>query len=359
MELKRSTTRRDFIKSTGKVALALGATALIPSCGMKIIREPEDISTIKFDIDDNPDKINLPKNGCAIGFHGLWERKPSDWNPKKDNAPKFLLNTYKNQIGHVPAILTRYSAYSDMMMLFPATFVHDVAESEVIPFVYMSILAPLKEYGSLSGLIDNLKFRQETQNYAQGLIDLGQKAFICTMREINIETHPWTRQPRNDVKRLWRQMHNDFEEVGANKYATWIYEPSTMVSQNYGKSTMFYYPGDEYVDYIGWSGYSRRDLGHMSFEELFGRAYDYCRDELPHKAQMIAEFGRTRDEKDSQAKWLIDAFKTLKQMPAVQAAIYWNNANPAKRDDKTLSSQSSEVYKHMMDEGYFYGTYRK
>ena len=145
-----------------------------------------------------------------------------------------------------------------------------------------------------------------------------------------------------------------FEDNGANKYATWVWEVYCPLGSRHDYPER-YYPGDQYVDWIGLSAFARTQFptSDISFSSLVSQTYREMRLKHPNKPIMMAEFGKTRES--DQARWLKKAFETIKSWPGMKVAIFWNNLHWELRDDHTLSKESFEVYKEIMKDPYFIG----
>jgi beta-mannanase len=78
---------------------------------------------------------------------------------------------------------------------------------------------------------------------------------------------PWHSDPKT-FKKAWQHIWEKFEEAGANRYATWVWSPDAPdigAPTNYrlSENPEWYYPGDDYVDWIGWSAYARASIPHQ------------------------------------------------------------------------------------------------
>ena len=175
------------------------------------------------------------------------------------------------------------------------------------------------------------------------------------MRAMNGAAFPWCKSPKTSTK-VWKHMWQVFEDNGANKYATWLWEinPSSYGSDKVGNPET-YYPGDKYVDWIGISAYSRAMFtsAWSTLGELAGQTYSQMRRNHPDKPIMMAEFGKTRGR--DQEKWIRNAYKTIRSWPGMKAAIYWDSMNVELPDDHTLTEKSLQAQKEIFKDTYFIG----
>ena len=368
-------SRRDFLKNSGKAILALSGFitfhGVLSSCATFNYNEEAPIIYPPL----NGHKVHPPNEGCFIGFMGSGERRAGDWSPRKDENPEIRLSIYKDQISHSPAILTKDPIYSDMTLSFPGIFISKTHEAGTIPFVYYSIKSAINQHGSLKNLINNKEFLEDTRKFAVGVANLQTPLFLCTMREVNGYWYKWGAQPKT-AKALWKQIWQIFEDTGANEYATWVLEifcPIRSV-RNIGYPG-HYYPGDKYVDWIGFSAFARSNAPatDISFSSLVGPTYKSMRTDHPDKPIIISELGISRSSRQSrsgkisgkdtdyQAKWLQKAFTDIKSWPGMKAVIIsnqltWAPGLPATGDDHTLDKSSKALLQQVMNGGYFLGS---
>jgi beta-mannanase len=173
--------------------------------------------------------------------------------------------------------------------------------------------------------------------FADGATEYGKQYggfFFTTMREINGNWFAWGGNP-SKAKQVWRHIWRIFEESGANEYTTWIWEIfCPEAAGNNIDSPERYYPGDEYVDWIGLSAYSRSmypTVANASLRDLTTSTYHDMHSRHPHKPIMMAEFGKSTDS--GQPRWLRNAFKTIKSWSGMKAAIYWDSTDYQLHDD--------------------------
>lgn len=159
---------------------------------------------------------------------------------------------------------------------------------------------------SLPLIVDG-QFDDYLRQYAQDIVELGLPLGIRLNHEMNGTWYPWSEFTSSggslngnnpgDYVRVWQRVHDIFTEEGANEYVFWIWAPniinnlpSAHQSQEHLASL---YPGDDYVDWVGLSGYLRppyRDDQDFSFDYTFGRSLEQLR-ALTGKPIFLAEIG--------------------------------------------------------------------
>ena len=355
MNMDWNVNRRDFLKSTGKTAIAIGGASgiqsLLNGCVSQIKPFKEEAPVIYPKL--NGQKIQSPENGSYIGFHGCWEDSAENFRVKE---PESIFRAYESFMGHVPKILLNYSHRSDGAMRYRPDFFDQTHNYGVIPYDFLSINYGIHYYGNFKKLFNNKSFDELIIRYAKHVADNKIPMFITTMRIPNGRAFKWCRDPQR-FKAMWKHIWQIFEDVGANDYATWVWSVATPETYcgSIGNPNA-YYPGDIYVDWIGLMVYSRRMVsctGSSSLYQLCAETYRNMRRSHPEKPVMLSEFARSRGT--SQGQWIGKAFNSIKELQGIKAAVYWNSADLKMNDDLTLNKESREVYRENMKNPYFIG----
>ncbi|WP_084625645.1 glycoside hydrolase family 26 protein [Salinimicrobium xinjiangense] len=136
--------------------------------------------------------------------------------------------------------------------------------------------------------------------------------------------YPWG--PHNnapeDYIAAWKHVVTKFREVGASN-VVWMWSPHIAY-----ENAREYYPGHEYVDWIGLTTLNYGTVAPWSkwwtFDEVFEKGYNEF--SQYDKPIMISEFGSLEVGGD-RAQWYADALSSLpEQYPAVKALIYFHAA---------------------------------
>ncbi|MEV8212106.1 glycosyl hydrolase [Leifsonia sp. NPDC077715] len=124
---------------------------------------------------------------------------------------------------------------------------------------------------SLPKIIDG-GFDAYLHQYAKDIIATGLPVAIRLDHEMNGTWYPWSEltganKPINgnnvgDYVRMWRHVHDIFQQEGANNLVIWVWAPNIInnmrpASHATQEFLNGYYPGDDYVDWVGLSGYLR------------------------------------------------------------------------------------------------------
>lgn len=143
--------------------------------------------------------------------------------------------------------------------------------------------------------------------YARDIATLGLPMAIRLDHEMNGIWYPWAERTSSGASingnspgqyaAMWKHVHDIFEAEGANQYVIWVWSPNiinnlpaTLQSQS---NLAGLYPGDDYVDWVGLSGYDRppyKAENNGTFDYTFGRSLAQLR-QLTHKKILLSEVG--------------------------------------------------------------------
>ena len=124
----------------------------------------------------------------------------------------------------------------------------------------------------------------------------------------------------------------------------------------------FYYPGDDYVDWIGLNGYNwdGQSFGtRQSFSQLFYSAYVTMRINHPSKPIMIAETGT--HVKHYKPKWVLNTFDSVEnRFRGIKALSWWSelwSCRKVKSFDSRIDSspEALQAFKKGISDPYFLG----
>lgn len=151
-------------------------------------------------------------------------------------------------------------------------------------------------------------------------------------------------------RKAWRRMYNIAEQLGAAAHHIFVWSPNylSFPDKDWNKMER-YYPGDQYVDWVGISSYppgkkaARTEAMRYPFENI-AEAYDKY---AHYKPFMISEGGFSADI--DPVRWVKEWFEFKTARPLVKAVI-WENHNDRviSRSDKAL-----ELYRKMVQDEYW------
>jgi hypothetical protein len=172
----------------------------------------------------------------------------------------------------------------------------------------------------LSGSADEMIARE-----ARRLRDFGRPAMLRWGWEMNGDWFAWG-GPRNGNKpsgyvECWRRMHKIFKTEGAHNIA-WVWSPNwnskpATTAATWNKIDA-YYPGDEYVDWVGISGYN---LHQESPQRLYDGLY---KEYASRKPMMITELGAVEDGGTTKGDWIKKFSAYMARRPNICGVVWFD-----------------------------------
>jgi hypothetical protein len=394
----RGWSRRDVLKALGIAGTSFELGNLLGCATAQV--STTDIAASLAAIKAEPvvfpklreNKVQPPERGCLVGFYttywreqdmGLMRLRPD--LAYRGNSIEGLAATVKSQafqdfwnsfdfpgrvgnniedrkahLGRKPAVMAFMGPHA-WYTNFPTGEATRLAQQGIIPYVYMGSFSQPKPSLRME-LADIIKGRYDNligdvARQAKEFGDTFGGFFVTTLHEMNGSWFYWGQSSR--YVDTWRRMVDVFEKSGANQYATWVWYFACPEANQQTDHPDRYYPGDDYVDWIGFSAYNRDMLPntHKPFEALIGQSYTDMSERHFTKPMMMSESGKTTGS--DQAKFIAGAYLSLKRMPRMKAAILWDHVSfgplspGIEGDDKTLTEQSWAVLREIVKDPHF------
>jgi Glycosyl hydrolase family 26 len=187
---------------------------------------------------------------------------------------------------------------------------------------------------------------------AQIAASWGGELMIRFAHEMNGDWYPWTGSPSAYVA-AWHHIVTVFREAGATN-VRWVWSPN--VDRTGSMPFSAYFPGDEWVDYIGLDGYNwgaTEGNRWSSLKKVFASSYATIT-QLSAKPLIIAETSSSEIGGDK-AAWIRNGFmKTIPQDFPRVIGVVWFNAS--KEDDWRIASsqRALDAYREVVN-CYAYG----
>lgn len=169
------------------------------------------------------------------------------------------------------------------------------------------------------------KYDSYIRIFAQEAVKFGKPFFIRPFHEFSNYAYQWSSHYGNsieDIKKAWIHVYNIFQDVGATN-ASFVWTP-------YSIADMAYYPGDDYVDWIGLDlfnfGTFNQENRWYSFQEIYKPWKEVLAENT--KPVLITEMGSVKIGGDH-AKWYEEAFEYWVDENKIKAIILFDH--PAHR----------------------------
>lgn len=150
---------------------------------------------------------------------------------------------------------------------------------------------------------------------------------------------------------LYRYIFDIFQKNAADN-VIFVWNPNERSYPDFSwNHYMAYYPGDDYVDIVGLTGYNNGNYYSgekwRSFEQIYDPLYQDYDNRFNHPL-MITEFGSSSFGGDK-AFWIDDMFAKISKYPRIKSAVWWSGTdwdsegNPARiykidQDDNVIRS---------------------
>ena len=168
----------------------------------------------------------------------------------------------------------------------------------------------------------------------------------------------------------YRHIINLFRKEGVQNI-TWVFHVFPPLEKSEGNDLhkkwndiRNYYPGDDYIDWIGLSVYGadEPDSEWRSFTEMMDKAYPSITEISPDKPLAVFEFGVAEyPQLGNKTEWIKNALESLEdgRYPRIKAISYWDEIwiddSSGKVIDLRINSsiKSSEIYREILNSSYF------
>lgn len=156
--------------------------------------------------------------------------------------------------------------------------------------------------------------------WAKDVVATGLPFVLRLDHEMNADWYPWSEGANGNTKgqyvAMWKHVHDIFEAEGANQYVIWLWSPNR-IDNLWGPYQGLWrmqrmYPGPEYVDWIGMSGYYRSTGANLAptFDATYARTLAQLRTVAPGKRIFLSEVGAT-EIGGNKPTWITSFFQGL------------------------------------------------
>jgi hypothetical protein len=263
-----------------------------------------------------------------------------DFGETEDLVTLEGIEAFEKLAGRSPAIIASSSYWGKQC--FPAKNVALISRHGATPMVFWSPWdKPYEENKgpdrfSLTAILAG-KWDKYIDAWADAAKAFGKPLFVSFGNEMNGDWFPWSgwfyggaRGGGNEVfKRAWRYVVDRVRARGATNIL-WVFQVNNYPASHYDWNTMkAYYPGPDYVDWLGLSVYGKQFRNTGNWADFLG-LLDWPYKEItaldPNKPVMLAEFGVGSFfvKAHKKAQWLSDAFSLIPKYPRIKAAVYWH-----------------------------------
>jgi len=278
------------------------------------------------------------------------------WGVFQPSAPQSLreLTELENKVNYTFPIILHYQMLNEN---FPAYGLGNAYESN--KFVELTLQTVLsgeanalwaetdKNAGMVYDILDG-KYDDYLTEYATHLKDFGHPILFRFDNEMNGDwcwySAYYTSKDAELYKAMWRYVHDLFVRNGVDNII-WVFNPNDQSRPDFKwNNYLAYYPGDDYVDVIGMTGYNTGNYfpgeHWREFEQVYSPLYQEYTQTFD-KPFMITEFAANSVGGDKVA-WIHHMFADINQFDRIKVAIWWSGV------DNDRQGQPGRIY--LMDE---------
>ena len=183
---------------------------------------------------------------------------------------------------------------------------------------------------------------------ATGAKALGKPFFLDFAAEMNGD-EAWSGNDAKLYVAAYKHIHDLFTAAGARN-VVWAWCPNVTDTNGSNKTTLEYYPGDDYVDWTGVDGYNWGGGDWQTFKQVFKDIYPLLASKK--KPILIGEMSSSETGGDK-AAWIAGMIPSLKTDYPLIKGVVWFDVNK-ERDWRVDSSTSTlTAFKAMAGDPFF------
>ncbi|MDD4776016.1 MAG: glycosyl hydrolase [Syntrophomonas sp.] len=297
-------------------------------------------------------QMNIPKDQMMWGiFHPLFH--PNVFYPQAIES----YQQYEQSLGHkFEFVMT----YTEFYKPFPGQI---VAETYGDSRMMMMTLAPVIDEGLSSVIIPNIvngEFDAYLAEWARQVKAVENPIFVRFANEMNGDWDPWCAwfysKDADLYIQAWQRIHRIFQEQGADN-AIFVWNPHDRAFPDFKwNRAELYYPGADYVDWVGLTGYNNGTgfAGETwrDFNAIYYPVYtDYLR-RYPGKPLIITEFACSELGGDK-AAWIQQAMNYLRTYPYIRIAVWYDQTDRNRLYRIDSSPAAKEAFRQGLTKPYF------
>ena len=274
----------------------------------------------------SPAEVPAPEPDAAVlsvnevrqqaGVFGLHTREAPWWFGEVDYVSRLL--------GKAPNNLLFFSNWSDP---FPVEQVEAAWDRSMTPQIAWEPTIPGADRQPTLREIADGEWDDYIDTWATAAAAHGEPIVLRLAAEMNGHWYPWSEGVNGNeavhFADMWRHVHQRFDAAGADN-VVWLW--SVNRSDNLRTDIADYWPGDDYVDWVGIAGYWR-GFGSAP-EPTFTAIYDKTLGELralTSKPILLAEAGAGTEVDTDRITWLSTLFAGLEANPDIIGFVYFND----------------------------------
>ncbi|NQT29630.1 MAG: hypothetical protein HQ596_03570 [Candidatus Saganbacteria bacterium] len=263
------------------------------------------------------------------------------------------IGAFQTMAGKNLAVVLWYVHWTDP---FPTSDANLVDANDSIPLITWEPWVTNEAGGTLEAIVAG-SYDSYVREFLQAAKDWGKPLFLRFAHEMNGNWYPWDGHHNEEAagpekyKAAFIYLYNVREELGADNVSLVWCVNNTNVPDESWNTPSAYYPGDQYVDWIGIDGYNWGYGAWQDFDQVFESVYQTIT-ALSNKPLMIGEFASAKSGGDK-AAWITDTFSKMQtDYPRIKL-FCWFDINK-ERDWRINSSADAQAsFAQAISDSYF------
>jgi mannan endo-1,4-beta-mannosidase len=234
-----------------------------------------------------------------------------------------------------------YQSWGDPKNSFNVNWAGQVSRNNKVPFITWEPWNPIGGYDRSENivrqeefLLTNIsqgKFDPYIRSYARSIKSFKKPVMIRFAHEMNGNWYSWgsTFNTPQEYIESWKHVHDIFAEEGAVN-VTWVWSPNALYVEPkvpFADKIEVFYPGDEYVDWVGFSAFNwagrYKNNTYQEPNALYSQTVKVL--EKFNKPIMITETASAdTNNPQSKATWIKSLASYLKANPEIKGVIWFN-----------------------------------
>lgn len=290
-------------------------------------------------------KVKLPQQGALFGAY-------VEAGALSDHPTSKAITNLQNQVGHKLSWVYFSNNWLNKKIRFPSESVQTCISNETIPYIRLMPWSVIKSGPAPDPIFTmdaflNGDFDQEVKQWALEAKDVKTQLILEFGPEVNGNWFPWNGQWNGagettkygdpilpDGPEKFRDVYRriiDIFRKNKVKNVTWVFHVDTArMPHRWWNRAEYYYPGDDYIDWIGLSVFGAQLPTHkwVHFMDKMHDFWPELRSLVKNKPLIISEFAVIEDKSRPlrKAQWLEETFEIIEnEAYPIKAVAYWNS----------------------------------
>ncbi len=339
-----------YIITQGLFAALAALALLFPNywcSNIQITHEENRQSAVSYQKEVNTTRLNYQK--VVPPHKGVYLGAFADFGGSEDQITLHRIVDFEKLVGK--RIIWAYFSNNWIDGIkFPKSSVQVCKSLDIIPFIRIMPRSSFQQYRqdpiyTLQKIIDG-NFDDDLKRWAQDAKGSNIPLMVEFGTEVNADWFPWNGKYNGNAEKTsygdpslpdgperfrdaYRHIIDIFRKEGV-KNVTWVYHVNSFSKPDKSWNNMSsYYPGDDYIDWIGVSVYGPTAPGEewRTFTDVLNSSYSKVSAIAPEKPVAVLEFGVIDNaEIGNKTLWIQDALQSIKSgmYPHIKAISYWH-----------------------------------